>query len=116
MHGNVLEWCQDWFGNYSNEPVTNPKGATDGTSRVLRGGSWRDLAGFARSAIRDRRTPVNRLDYVGFRFALGQTVAEKQARTVATDRQAVAQPVSGDDAGGDSKNLFSRILDKIKFK
>ncbi len=116
MHGNVLEWCNDWFGDYPNESVTNPKGATEGTSRVLRGGSWINLAGLTRSADRFNLTPDIRNRHIGFRFALGQTEAVKQARAVTTDRQAVAQPVSGDGAGLDSKDLFSRILDKIKPK
>jgi formylglycine-generating enzyme required for sulfatase activity len=101
MHGNVLEWCNDWFGDYPNEAVTNPTGATEGASRVLRGGSWGILARHSRSANRNYGTPESsRSSSLGFRFALGQTEAVKQARTVATDRQAVAQTVSGDDAGG----------------
>ncbi len=100
MHGNVWEWCDDRYGDYSSEPVTNPTGATDGTSRVLRGGSWCSSARSTRSASRYFNTPeFSDYSHFGFRFALGQTEAVKQARTVATDRQAVAKPVSGDDAG-----------------
>jgi formylglycine-generating enzyme required for sulfatase activity len=80
MHGNVWEWCSDCFGGYPSESVTNPTGATDGTSRVLRGGSWIFFAGGSRSADRFDYTPVNPTNYIGFRFALGQTAAEKQAR------------------------------------
>lgn len=95
MHGNVWEWCDDRYGDYSSEPVINPTGATDGTSRVLRGGSWYDDAWFTRSASRDNCSPDFRNLDLGFRFALGQTEAVKQAHTVTTDRQAVAQTVSG---------------------
>ena len=95
MHGNVYEWCNDWYGDYSSEAVINPTGAIEGASRVLRGGSWSRSARYARSAYRHHGTPVFRNRYFGFRVALGQTEAVKQARTVATDRQAVAQTVSG---------------------
>ena len=40
MSGNVLEWCQDWYGSYSSGSQTNPTGPTSGSGRVLRGGSW----------------------------------------------------------------------------
>ncbi len=44
MSGGVLEWCQDWFGPYGNEPLVNPVGPESGTERVIRGGSyyWKD--------------------------------------------------------------------------
>ena len=44
MSGNVLEWCQDWFGPYGSEPLVNPVGPESGTVRVIRGGSyyWKD--------------------------------------------------------------------------
>ncbi len=40
MTGNVFEWCQDWFGNYSNSAQTNPTGPSSGSCRVFRGGAW----------------------------------------------------------------------------
>ena len=42
MHGNVLEWCEDWFGDYPTDQIVDPIGAETGTARVLRGGSWID--------------------------------------------------------------------------
>ena len=69
MHGNVDEWCEDWFGHYPAEHVTNPRGPSQATYRVLRGGCWDDVAGYCRAAFRRRGGPGNRNDYLGFRVA-----------------------------------------------
>ena len=70
MHGNVYEWCQDWYGEqyYAISPSADPKGASSGSSRVLRGGSWNYVAGYCRSANRDRLTAGNRSIDDGFRL------------------------------------------------
>jgi len=59
MHGNVREWCQDWYGKdyYDKSTTQNPPGPTVATSRVLRGGSWFDLARGCRSAYRGHFGP-----------------------------------------------------------
>jgi formylglycine-generating enzyme required for sulfatase activity len=69
MSGNVWEWVQDWYGDYSSGSQNNPTGPSNGTSRVLRGGSWLDLAVSARSAFRFWFEPVNRYCDLGFRLA-----------------------------------------------
>lgn len=58
MSGNVWEWCQDFFGNYSNEPVENPQGPITGYNKVLRGGSWFDDASHQRVSYRLSNTPT----------------------------------------------------------
>jgi len=69
MHGNVWEWCWDWYGDYSSSAQTDPLGASSGTNRVLRGGSWYNSAGFLRSAYRYFISlPGGRDSNLGFRL------------------------------------------------
>jgi len=69
MHGNVYEWCRDWFGPYSGDS-TDPTGPKRGSRRVRRGGAWVDNAGCARSALRFFWAPGLRESFLGFRLAL----------------------------------------------
>ena len=69
MHGNVWEWCQDWYGAYSTGEVTNPIGPVLGDNRVLRGGSWRSINNSCRSASRTITKPCFRDFNFGFRLA-----------------------------------------------
>ena len=68
MHGNVQEWCSDWYGDYSAGTVKNPNGTTIGSERVSRGGYWDTFAEDCRSAIRSSGIPECRCDWVGFRL------------------------------------------------
>ena len=69
MHGNVFEWCRDWYGSYTGD-ATDPLGPSSGSIRVFRGGSWSFCARFCRSANRDDWNPGDRASYLGFRLAL----------------------------------------------
>ena len=70
MHGNVREWCQDWYDVYPDEAVTDPRGPATGSDRVIRGGSWSYFAGDARSPFRGVYAPGDRSGGLGFRLAL----------------------------------------------
>jgi formylglycine-generating enzyme required for sulfatase activity len=67
MHGNVLEWCWDWSGDYS-EIATDPTGPASGSQRVNRGGGWIAGAQYCRSAYRDDDPPGSRQGYLGLRL------------------------------------------------
>lgn len=69
MHGNVSEWCNDWFDPkyYVNSPMNDPQGPATGLGRVHRGGSWSGLPLICRSASRHSLLPSNRSDGLGFR-------------------------------------------------
>ena len=69
VHGNVLEWVQDWYGPYSKAPQHDPSGPESGSGRVIRGGSWISDAEYCRSAFRGRIDPGDRDDDLGFRLA-----------------------------------------------
>ena len=70
IHGNVSEWCQDWYGLYPTGSVIDPTGPDSGSERVMRGGHWQADAAGCRSAKRWRFPPNLASDAVGFRLVM----------------------------------------------
>ena len=67
VHGNVWQWCQDWYGNYPPKDVVDPQGPEKGKVRVQRGGSWLGNPGICRSAVRRGNGPDIGFNFCGLR-------------------------------------------------
>jgi len=103
MHGNMWEWCSDWFANeyYAKSPADDPTGPSAGSFRVFRGGFWRSHAWECRSACRRYISPEQRRNWLGFRFAAEIEVGRPAVKPVTpTDAQVqaveAAQPSASD--------------------
>ncbi len=81
MHGNVAEWCLDWYvprsGFTAGETLVDPRGPTNGFERVVRGGSWFDYARLCRNASRSSMTPLSANPRTGFRIVCAPPTEEE---------------------------------------
>jgi formylglycine-generating enzyme required for sulfatase activity len=73
MHGNVAEWCSDWYGPYENGAQTDPLGRADGDCRVFRGGFYSSMTRFLRSANRGSWVTNSASEQIGFRVVQGES-------------------------------------------
>jgi len=90
MHGNVEEWCLDWYGPYQAGEQVDPIGPADGDTKVTRGGSHSSELYFLRSANRSAAIPDDKHWLIGFRVAMGEMPASKPALPSAPRRWQVA--------------------------
>ena len=72
MSGNVMEWCQDWFGFYSVSSRKDPTGPNTGTLRINRGGCWYSYPWYCRALSRNKMSPDDSYFNLGFRLALSE--------------------------------------------
>ncbi|WP_022953238.1 formylglycine-generating enzyme family protein [Leucothrix mucor] len=93
MHGNVVEWCEDWYGEYPEGSVIDPQGRESEGLRVLRGGSWIDLGRFCRSAYRRYRHPNHRDYSIGFRLARDH--GQSPVRSIRMGQQKIGSLATG---------------------
>jgi len=118
MHGNVEEWCNDWYGPYEGNAQTNPVGRTDGDFKVTRGGSHSTEISFLRSANRLGTLPEDKSWLIGFRVVLGKTPKTEPLPipTPTLNRRNVSQPFHPDwDKGPDStKPYFKGPMEYVK--
>lgn len=118
MHGNVLEWCHDWYGPYEAGALTDPVGRADGNARVARGGSFlaaafrKDNLRFCRSANRSGFLPEDANRHTGFRVVQGELPATKPLPVVVLPHQQNVKQTPAPNTGPDPAKPY--FVDYVK--
>ena len=112
VHGNVLEWCADWFDKdyYRTSPASDPTGPSSGSSRVLRGSSWNDSAQGCRFTVYHWCAPGGRFNAHGFRVCL--VLGETTAARATTKRNDGAAPPSGNSTADTPPSAVAPFSEK----
>ncbi len=109
MSGNVLEWCQDWKANYNEEPALNPKGPSEGQTRVTRGGCWNSRQIACAVSNRSGFFPSHHFCNLGFRLAIDAPslyfFSGVGALSTKNESEDVKKKTDADNAGTSSQGL-----------
>ena len=114
MHGNVDEWCLDWFDDYPTGTVSDPVGPDTGTERVYRGGSWYYDANACRSAFRNCMEPEDKDSTIGFRVVLSPVHQDDDTPGPGPDDPPDDPPVVVDPTPG--KNITIPVSDTVNLE
>lgn len=119
MHGNVSEWCFDYYGTYNLDDTIDPVGASNGTLRVNRGGGYNDYAKHLRSAYRSSTTPTEKSSNIGFRIARNYTTLNNENIVSSNNNKNIEIPsnakvlVAYFSYSGNTENAAKIISNKI---